>query len=40
MIIACGILMFVGIVSTLSLCKAAGRADRWSEELYREEDNS
>jgi hypothetical protein len=30
-------LILLGVIITLSLCKAAGRADQWEEEMkYRE----
>ncbi|WP_279230418.1 hypothetical protein [Clostridium thermarum] len=31
--------ILLGVIITLSLCKAAGRADQWEEEMNYEEGN-
>jgi hypothetical protein len=36
MFIIAGIIA-IGILSTLSLCRAAGRADRWMEEIQEKD---
>lgn len=32
-------IVLIGIVVTLSLCKAAGRADEWEEQMEYRKDN-
>ena len=38
MLVVIGIIIVSGLLVTLALCRAAGEADRWMEEIFKKQE--